>query len=499
MNTPHGNGAGVTETAGNVSSLAVDHDLSALDPDGRLFNADLAPVAPEGRTWSTYSLFAFWANTAHNLGAYTFAAGLFALGLSAWQVTAGILGGSIIVFLGCLLSGRMGQSTGVPFPVLSRLSWGVFGANIPALIRALAAIAWYGIQTYLAAAALNAIFLRFLPGATGVATHEFLGLDALSWISFLILWSIQLLILSRGMEIVRHVQGWSGAVIWVIMFLLAAWLVFQSNGKISLSETEVNLTTSEQVVHIFGAMGLLMGILGTLMLNYADFTRFAPTRKSVTRGTFWGVPVNWALFVLTSVVISTGTRAVYGKAILNPADIFERLANPVLLLVGAGLLVFAAVGVNIVANFVAPAFDISNVSPRRISFRKGGLITAFVALASLPWKMYSSPVVINYFLGGLGALIGPLFGIMIVDYFLVKRQQVSIPDLYTPNASSRYFFSNGVNMRALAAFLPAALVSITVATVPALSSAAPFAWYVGTFTAGALYFVVMRTERVAAV
>lgn len=494
MKTRTGNSPVVTETAGNVSSVEVDQDLSALDPDGRLYNADLAPAAPSGRTWSTYSLFAFWSNTAHNLGAYTFAAGLFAIGLSAWQVTVGILGGSVIVFVGCLMSGRMGQRTGVPFPVLSRLSWGVFGANIPALIRALAAIAWYGIQTYLAAAALNAIFLRFLPGSKSMAAHEFLGLDALSWVSFLILWSVQLLILSKGMEIVRHVQGWSGALIWVIMFLLAAWLVVKAHGKISLTATEVHLTTSQQVVHIFGAMGLLMGILGTLMLNYADFTRFAPTSKSVIRGSFWGVPVNWGLFVLTSVVISTGTKAVYGKAILNPAGIFERLTNPLLLLVGAGLLVFAAVGVNIVANFVSPAFDISNVSPRNISFRKGGVITAVIALASLPWKMYSTPVVINYFLGGLGALIGPLFGIMIVDYFLIKKQQVNIPDLYTPDIRSRYFFTKGINMRALAAFVPAAVLAITVAILPNWGSAAPFAWYVGTFTGGALYWAFMRTQ-----
>jgi NCS1 family nucleobase:cation symporter-1 len=495
MDLNRASSATVIETAGNVSLPEVDEDLASLDPAGRLYNPDLAPAAPSGRTWSTYSLFAFWSNTAHNLGAYTFAAGLFALGLTAWQETIGILGGALVVFAGCLLSGAMGQRTGLPFPVLSRLSWGVFGANIPALIRALAAIAWYGIQTYLAAAAVNAMALRFVPGAESLTHQEFLGLDGLSWISFLLLWAIQLLILSRGLEIVRHVQGWSGAVIWLIMIALAIWLLVQAHGQISLTSSEVQLSSGEQVHQVFASMGLLMGILGTLMLNYADFTRFAPSESSVRRGTFWGVPVNWALFIVTAVVISAGSKAVYGQAILNPADIFQRLSNPVMLIVGAGLLIFAAVGVNIIANFVAPAFDIANVSPRHISFRKGGVITAVIALVSLPWKMYSTPVVINYFLGGLGALIGPLFAIMVVDYYVIKRQEVQIKELYRPDARSPYFFRNGINPRAVAAFVPAAVLSVVVATVPGLSEVAPFAWYIGTAAAALFYFVAMRNTR----
>jgi NCS1 family nucleobase:cation symporter-1 len=468
-----------------------DHEeLRRLDPDGRLFNPDLAPATPGQRRWKSYDLFAFWSNTAHNLGAYTFAAGLFALGLNAWQVTLGILGGAVVVFLGCLLSGAMGHGTGVPFPVISRLSWGVFGANVPAMIRALAAIGWYGIQTYLAAAAVNAILLRFIPGTASMQGHTFLGLDALSWLSFLVLWALQLLILSRGMEVVRHVQGWSGAVIWVIMIFLGIYMLVRAHGRISFTAGGVHLTTGQQYLHVFSAMGLLMGILGTLMLNYADFTRFAPSRQAVRRGTFWGVPVNWSVFALTSVIVSAGSVAVYGKALLNPADIFARLSAPALLLVGALLLIVAAIGVNIVANFVSPAFDLSNVWPSRISFRTGGLITALIALASLPWKMYSTPVVVNYFLGALGAMIGPLFGIMIVDYFLVRRGSVVIADLYNPAPGSRYYYWRGINPNALAAFVPASALAILVAMLPAWSAAAPFAWYVGTGAAALLYYAI---------
>lgn len=473
-----------------AASDTANRDLQRLDPHGRLYNPDLAPATPGQRQWKTYDLFAFWSNTAHNLGAYTFAAGLFILGLNAWQITVGILGGALIVFLGCLLSGAMGQATGVPFPVISRLSWGVFGANVPALIRALAAIGWYGIQTFLAAAALNAIFLRFLPASHSMQHASFLGLDGLSWLSFLILWAVQLLILSRGMEAVRHVQGWSGAIIWGIMIFLGIFMVARAHGRLSLTAGGTHLSQGQQYLHMFSTFGLIMGILGTLMLNYADFTRFAPTAKAVRRGTFWGAPVNWTVFAITSVIVSAGCVAVYGKALLDPADIFAHLSSPVLLLAGALLLIVAAVGVNIVANFVSPAFDLSNAWPRRISFRTGGLVTALIALASLPWKMYSTPVIVNYFLGAIGAMIGPLFGIMIVDYFLVRRRHVVITDLYNSSQGSRYYYWHGINPRALAAFVPAATLAILVAILPAWSLAAPYAWYVGTAVAGLAYFAV---------
>jgi NCS1 family nucleobase:cation symporter-1 len=477
----------------NVHPAPSPAELRALDPEGRLHNADLAPSSPEQRRWSTYSLFAFWSNTCHNLGSYTFAAGLFALGLNAWEVALAILLGTAVVFGGCLLSGVMGYRTGVPFPVVSRISWGVFGANVPAMIRALAAILWYGVQTYLATEAINAILERFVPSTATLANHELLGLDGRSWLSFLILWSVQLLILSRGMEIVRHAQGLSGAVVWLLMIIAAIYLVIKSGGRFSLTSGGSHLDGGQQIYHIFATMGLLMGILGTLMLNYADFTRFAPSERSLRRGSLLGVPLNWVLFSVTSVIVSSASYAVYGKAILNPADLFEHLNNGLLLVVGALLLILATVGVNIIANFVSPAFDLANVYPKRISFRLGGLIAAVVALASLPWKLYSTPVVINDFLGGLGALVGPLFGIMIVDYFIIKRSRVSVIDMYDPSGSSQYHYRRGVNLRAVGAFVPAATLAVVVALVPILNKIAPFAWYIGTAAAAGLYWVIAST------
>jgi NCS1 family nucleobase:cation symporter-1 len=469
-----------------------DTSLAALDPSGRLYNEDLAPTDPDGRKWNTYSLFALWMNDAHNLGDYVFAAALFALGLSAWQVASSIFGGVLIIFAGCVMSGFMGRDTGLPFAAVSRISWGVFGANFPALVRATAAILWYGIQTYVASAAINAIFLRFIPSMEPLRDSSFLGLDLLSWISFIILWAIQLAILSRGMESVRHFQGWAGPAVWLVMIALAVWLVIEAGGDISLTASTKNLSAGQQLYHMLAGVGLMVGLLSTLMLNFSDFARFAPSRRAVVLGNFWGLPVNWTLFGLTSVIISAGSLAVYGRVITNPADIFQRMDSDVLVLVGAVTLALAALGVNIVANFVSPAYDLANVWPKHINFRRGGIITAVIALASLPWKLYSTPLVITYFLGGVGALMGPLFGVMAVDYFVLRRGNVRVSDLFTPDSRSIYYFRRGVNPLAVAAFIPAAILSLIVAFVPVFSSAAPFSWFVGVGASALLYYAIGR-------
>ncbi|WP_084145528.1 NCS1 family nucleobase:cation symporter-1 [Amycolatopsis jejuensis] len=467
-------------------------DLAALDPSGRLYNEDLAPTPADDRRWSTYSLFALWMNDAHNVGVYTFAAAMFAMGLPAWQVTVGILLGIVVVFLGCNLSGFMGKDTGLPFPVVSRLSWGVFGANVPALIRAVVAIAWYGIQTYLASVAILEVLRRFLPGAARLSEFHLLGLDGLSWISFMLLWAIQLVVLSRGMEVVRHLQGWSGPALWLVMIAIAVWLVIRAGGDVSFTKSVTNLPAGEQAYQTLAVAGLSVGALASLMLNFSDFARFAPSRKSVVRGNFWGLPVNWTLFAVTSVVISAASVTVYGHPMINPLELLSDMDNGFLLVISAIVVVLAAVGVNIVANFVSPAYDLANVWPKRIDFRKGGLITAILAVVSLPWKLFSSPVVITYFMGGLGALLGPLFGVMATDYFLVRRQQVVMADLFTPDSASRYYYRRGVNPVACIAFGLGAVVALVVALVPLFHRVAPFSWFLGAAISAAVYLVLSR-------
>src|SRR6478735_8567284 len=411
--------------------------LAAQDPEGRLYNKDLKPAEPHERRWSTYSLFSLWMNDAHNAGNYTFAAGLFLMGLSPIQVTLGILGGALIIFAGCCMSGFMGHDTGAPYPVVSRMSWGIWGANIPALVRGAVAIAWYGIQTFLASIALKVLLLHFFPGLQGLAETRLFGLDLLGWIAFLILWGIQMVIVAKGMEAVRHFQGWAGPAIWVVMIALAIWMLSQANWNISWTQGggDANLSTGEQIYHTIAAVGLTVGVLAT-------------------------------------------------------AELLEKVDNDIIMLLGSGVFVLATIGVNIVANFVSAAYDISNVNPKRISFRKGGIITSILALVSMPWNLYNSPEVIAYFLGGLGALLGPFFGILALDYFWYRKGRFSIPDLYLPTPESKYYYRNGVNPQAVIAFVPSAVIALVLALVPVFGKVAPFGWFIGAALGATAYFIV---------
>ncbi|MEV0847365.1 NCS1 family nucleobase:cation symporter-1 [Streptomyces sp. NPDC049954] len=462
-------------------------------PDPRLTNEDLAPATE--RKWKVFDLFAMWMSDVHNLGNYTFAAGLLVLGLNVWQIFSSLLVGFVLIFLGMNLSGRMGQRHGVPFPVLSRISFGVWGANIPALIRAVIAIMWYGIQTYLASVAVNVMLLAAWPGLSSWTAHSFLGLDALGWVSFLSLWLLQALVISRGMEAVRRFQDFCGPAIWLVMIVLAVWILAKAGWSLSLTSTPHPVSTGEQVRQWFGAIGLILATYGTLMLNFCDFSRFAPDQRTVRRGNFWGLPVNSTAFVIVSVVVTAGSIEVFGEAITDPALLVAKVGHTWVLVLGALTFAVATMGVNIVANFVSPAYDLANVWPQRITFRAGGLISTVAALLVTPWNLYSNPDVVNYFLGGLGAFLGPLFGVIMVDYYWVKRGRIDTASLFDARPGSAYYYRKGVNPRALWAFLPSAAVAAVCALVPAFGDVAPYSWFIGTSAAALLYAALGRAER----
>ncbi len=469
-----------------------DHASPPSDRSDRLYNEDLAPV--EERTWTWYSLFAMWMADVHSIGGYTFAAGLFFLGLAGWQVFVALIAGITVVYFLMNLTGIAGQRHGVPYPVLARISFGVFGANIPALIRAIIAVFWYGIQTWLASVAVNLLLLEIFPGLEGLTESKFLGLTILGWISFLILWFAQLFVLRHGMETVRRFVDWAGPAIYVAMFALAAWIVFEARGQIGLTLNSENLSTGAAILAFATAVSLVVAYFSTLLLNFCDFSRFAPTERMVKVGNFWGLPVNFLAFSLVVVIVTGGSQTVFGRAVTDPVEVVAQIPNTFVLIVGALTFAVATVGINIVANFVSPAYDFANAAPRHITFERGGLITAVLALLVTPWNIYNSPVAVNYFLGGLGAFLGPLFGIIIVDYYLVRRGRVDVDALYREGDTSPYWYQGGVNRRAVGVFVIAATVAAIVALVPAFGVVAPFSWFVGAGLSGALYWAMARRD-----
>lgn len=479
-------------------------DLEAQDPSGRLYNEDLAPATTEQRKWNGYQLFSMWMNDAHNAGNYTWAAGLFVgLGMSAFNITLGILLGAFIIMFGCILSGYMGYDTGAPYPVISRIAWGVWGANIPAVIRGIVAIAWYGVQTYLASIALNSLLSRAIPAFRELSLEtapQFAGLSVGGWISFLLLSGIQVAIVWRGMEAVRHFQGLAGPIIWVVMLALMVYFLAQSGWQINFfnDAQDQPIEGQQQVINILVVMAQTVGTLATLMLNFSDFARYAPSRKSVVIGNAWGLPVNWTAFAVTSVITTAAAAEVLNadmNEIKDPGVLMTHIDNSFLFYLFTTAFVFATIGVNIVANFVSAAFDISNINPKRISFRLAGIFTAVISIVVTPWNYFNNPVVVTRFLGSLGALLGPFFGILVVDYFLIRKQKFSIRHMYLPTEESIYYFNKGVSLKTLAAMLIAAAVSLPLANGAfGDGMIMNFGWFIGAGIGGLAHYLISNNR-----
>ncbi|WP_167503792.1 NCS1 family nucleobase:cation symporter-1 [Streptomyces malaysiensis] len=466
---------------------------SPAAPDPRLHNEDLAPAVE--RTWGTYSIFAMWMSDTHAISNYAFAASLFVLGLPTWEVFLSLLAGVTILYWFMNRMGHAGHRTGVPFPVLARASWGVYGANVPALLRAVMAVAWYGIQTWLASEALVLLGVQLAPSLADYDHDSILGLSTLGWIAFLTMWLLQAVLLTRGMEFIRKVQDLAtGPVVWVVMLALAVWLIAKAGGDISLTKSLTGLSGGEQLHQSLIAVSLTVATFLTLVLNYADFARFTPDHRAYRRGNLLGLPVNFTAFAVVSVLMTAGTISVFGTAISDPVEVIAKIDNPVVTVIGALSFMVATIGINVVANFVSPAYDFANLAPKYLDFRRGGMITAVLAIVVMPWKLYSSPVVIQYFLGALGAFLGPLVAILLVDYYLVRRGRIDVDALFSADASGAYYYRKGFNPEAIIAFVPSAAVSAVLALVKGFEDVAPFSWVFGMALAGGIY--ALRSAKV---
>jgi NCS1 family nucleobase:cation symporter-1 len=465
-----------------------------MQPSARLYNEDLAPSTE--RKWGTFSIISVWFACLHNMATYTTVSGMFGSGLAPWEVAVGCLIGFCVIMVGVRLTGTAGQRYGISFPVLARASFGVFGANLPALIRAVVAVAWYGIQTYLASQAIIVLLISIDPGIRFLTQGGFLGLSPLGWICFLCLWGLQLFLVTHGMNTVRLFQNWAGPVLSGVMVMLAVALTIEAGGHLDFFFATKHIPVGSAINDMGSDAGLLVATWGTLMLNFCDFSRFSPTPKAVRRGTFWGIPVNGVAFLILVVVNTVAGYAVWGRLIEDPTTLLAATNNRPLIIIGALLFVFATIGVNVIANVVSPAYDFANVFPRKLDFRRGALLTSVLAVVVLPWNFYNSTVAVDYFLGGLGAFLGPLFGVIITDFVWNRRGRLTVDDLYSDDPQARYFYRHGVNPRALAAFIPAAIISAVLALVPVFSALSPYSWFIGVIVAGGLYRMIRPRQEV---
>ncbi len=478
---------------------AVDHPAGASiikdSYDLRLTNEDLAPLARQN--WTSYNIFAFWMSDVHSVGGYVTAGSLFALGLTSWEVLVSLVVGILIVNFFCNLVAKPSQAAGVPYPVICRAPFGVKGANIPAIIRGSIAVAWYGIQTYLASSALDVVLIRLWSGLTPYGDahlHGLLGLSALGWGTYAFLWVVQAAVFWMGMESIRRFIDFAGPAVYVVMFLLCGYLLVKSHWHIGFNLSTRHLTGWSIITTMLSAIALVVSYFSGPMLNFGDFSRYAKSFDSIKRGNVLGLPVNFFVFSILTVVTAAATLPVFGELITDPVETVSRIDNTFAIVLGALTFTTATIGINIVANFISPAFDFSNVSPQRISWRMGGMIAAVGSVVLTPWNWYDNAHAIQYTLGVLGALIGPLFGVLIADYYLIRKEHVVVDDLFTMSPSARYFYRRGYNPDAVTAVVIAGVFSIASVLVPTITGDAEwvsnYSWFIGCGLGFAAYYVI---------
>ncbi|MBB4224570.1 NCS1 family nucleobase:cation symporter-1 [Variovorax guangxiensis] len=482
------------------AGIAPHAESNALIKPGyhpRLTNEDLAPLKKQ--TWGQYNIFAFWMSDVHSVGGYITAGSLFALGLSSWQVLVSLLVGIVIVQIFCNLVAKPSQVTGVPYPVVCRAPFGVLGANIPAIIRGLIAVAWYGVQTYLASAAFMVLALHMAPGLAPyaeVTRYGFAGLSALGWVAFMVMWVLQAFVFWHGMDAIRKFIDWAGPAVYVVMAILCGWLVWKAGwSKIDLNLGGIKFQGWDALPVMLSAIALVVSYFSGPMLNFGDFSRYGKSFEAVKKGNFWGLPVNFVFFSLLTVITTAATLPVFGELITDPVHTVGKIDSTTAVVLGALTFMIATIGINIVANFVSPAFDFSNVAPQHISWRTGGMIAAVGSVFLTPWNLYNSPEVIHYTLDVLGSFIGPLFGILIADYYIVRRQRIDVDALYSMSPKGEYWYSGGYNPKAIQALVPAAIVPILCVMVPTLRGAANYAWFIGMGLGFIIYAVLNRSDK----
>ncbi|MDR7302543.1 NCS1 family nucleobase:cation symporter-1 [Haloactinomyces albus] len=474
---------------GSEVSRADSSDVPARSISDRLYNQDLAPTKRADRPWSAYNVFTLWANDVHSLGNYAFAIGLFALGLGGWQILLTFALGGLMILLLLNLSGYAGYKTGVPFPVMSRIAFGIRGGQISSLVRGCVAIAWFGIQTYLASAVLRVMLIAIFPSLQDLDANSFLGLSTLGWITFVFLWVVQTVIASYGMEMIRRYLSFAGPVVLVTLLSIAVWMFIEAGGSIAFP-ADRGPTGAAMWGEILTGSALWVVIYGTFMLNFCDFTRSAKSKSCITRGNFFGIFVNMLFFAGIVVVLAGAQFRINGQIIESPQDVVEKIPNLLLLSIACLVLVILTIAVNLLANFVAPIYMFTNLLPHKVDFRGAAVLTAIFGLVILPWNLYNSPTMINYFLGGLGAALGPVFGIIMADYWVLRRARIDIPALYTGDPNGAYHYRSGVNRRAFAALIPACGLAVVLALVPVFEAVSGYSWFFGAGSAAVLYLVI---------
>src|SRR2546423_4376471 len=465
------------QTLNKLDFVELTEDVS----DSPLWNSDLAPVPIARRNWTTYNYAALWISMAHCIPTYMLASSLIDLGMNWGQALLTILLGNTIVLAPILLNSHPGTKYGIPFPVFARAAYGTYGSNLPALMRAIVACGWFGIQAWIGGEALHTFFSAIIPGWPTLLGGSIGGYAPTEWLSFLLFWGLNIYIIYRGMDLLRKVENWAAPFVLVVTSLLLAWPIWKANGLGYLLTQQSKFHSFKEFWPIFvPSLTAMVGFWATLSLNMPDFTRFGRSQREQALGQVVALPTTMTVFAAMGVIITSATAIIYGKAIWDPVELVGRFTEPWVVAISMFTVVVATLSVNIAANVVSPANDFANAFPRFITFRTGGLITGLLGITIQPWRLLADPSGYIYtWLLGYSRGLRSIVGVLVVDYWIVRRRELRLEDLYLPDGRYR-----GWNWRAIAATALGCALAWAGLVIPALAPLYDYAWFVGFFAAG---------------
>jgi NCS1 family nucleobase:cation symporter-1 len=452
--------------------------------ESSLYNKDLAPVPADKRTWGIYNYASLWVAMSVCIPTYMLASGLIAGGMSWKQAIGTILLGNVIVLIPMILNAHAGAKYGIPFPVLVRASFGVRGANVPAVLRALVACGWFGIQSWIGGQAIYTMLQVLWPQVSSSAW--------MPWICFYLFWLLTMAVIWRGIDTIKYLEG-IGAPFMLAVGLLLLWWISRKAGGLGpvLHNPSKFQTTAEFMRFFIPSLTGMVGFWATVALNIPDFTRYARSQKAQMIGQALGLPASMTIYSFIGVAVTSASVILFGQAIWDPVVLLARFHEPVIASIALVALLVATLNTNVAANVVSPSNDFSNLNPRLISFRTGGLITGVVGVMMMPWKLLTDfQSYIFGWLVGYSGLLGPVAGIMITDYFLLRHTHLAVGELYNPAGIYRY--GSGVNYRAIFALVAGIIVALIGLLVAPLRWLYDYAWFVGFFVSSAIYWIGMR-------
>jgi NCS1 family nucleobase:cation symporter-1 len=455
------------------------YELAEAPPDGRFSNADLAPTRVAQRTWGTYHVASLWVGLSVCIPTYMLAASLVGGGMNWWQAILTIALGNLIVCLPMVLIAHAGTRYGIPFPVLARASFGVLGSNVPAILRALVACGWFGIQTWIGGQAIYAMLK--------VAVPRWEPPFALP-LGFAVFWVWNMYVVVRGSDSIKKLEAYAAPFLIVAGLALLAWATIRAGGLGPVLSTPSRFKTSGEFFAFFvPSLTAMVGFWATLALNIPDLSRYARDQKAQVWGQFLGLPPTMTLFSFIGVAVTSASVVVFGEAIWDPVKLLSRIESPVAILIALAALLVATISTNVAANVVAPANGFANLWPEKITFARGGILTGLIGIAIMPWKLLENADRYFAWLITYSAFLGPIAGIFIADYWRIRRARLSLGDLYRLDG-----IYGRVNYRALAALLLGVAAALVGLVVPPLHFLYDNAWFVGFAVAFLVHSWLMR-------